>query len=963
MGQRSVYVSGSWEIDLARRELRARGAPIQLGDRAFEILELLVQSAGELVGKSDLIGRVWHGAIVEENALQFHISAIRRALGPDREMLKTVSRRGYQLLGDWTVRQQEQPSETLLAHIRPNLAHPIKGNLPAAASELIGRSVALERLRDLLSTYRVVTLTGLGGIGKSKLALELARCLHPGFEGDAWWVELVSLSTPNLVPSSVAETLGLKLSGDKISAETVARAIGGRRLLLILDNCEHVVDAVARLTEALLSQCPFTSVLTTSREALLIEGEYAYRVPPLHVPPPQETNTENILRCSAVQLFIARTRALDDNFKPSEESLAIIGAICRRLDGIPLAIEFAAARAATLGVHEVASRLDDRFELLTGGHRTALPRHQTLRATLDLSYELLPEPERRLLRRLAVFPAGFTLEAATAVMSDAGSSISPTIVDGVASLVAKSLVALDASAHPPRWRLLETIRAYALEKLRTSGEAERCFRRHAEFFLDLLGGSPSSEHSGPTPQEMARRVREIDNIRAALDWAFSEDGDTALGFVLTAACAPVWLHLSLMAECRERCESALQRFKGSSDFDERIRMRLSLALGSALSYAMGSVERAWIALSEALDMSERLDDTEIQLRALWGMWSYRLNRGELRVTRNLAERFSQIAHQAGNQHDVLVGDRVLGTTFHYEGRQREARNYLERVLESYVAEGNQRHMMWIRLDQRFMARCYLARTLIVQGLPNQAKRHARLAFEQAQVAGHDLVFCFYFAEVASPIAIITGDLDAAARSVTALIEVSTKQSATFWTSFGPCLQGALLIRRGEFVKGAALLSSSLETFRRTGNTLYYLPLLGSLAEGLAGAGQLAEARSANDEALAESKRDGLGWYLPELLRIKGELLLHDKQVQSGAAVEACFLEGIEIARQQDTLLWEMRCALSLARLRLTQDRADQAREILAPIYGRFTEGFETADLCSARAMLESLGVHCSEVDR
>lgn len=962
MERRPVYVSGSWEIDLARRELRARGAPIQLGDRAFEILELLVQSAGELVGKGDLIGRVWHGAVVEENALQFHISAIRRALGPDREMLKTVSRRGYQLLGDWTVRQQKQPGETFLAQIRANLAQPIKGNLPAAASALIGRSVALERLRELLSTYRVVTLTGLGGIGKSKLALELARCLHPGFEGDAWWVELVSLSNPDLVPSSIAETLGLKLGGEKISAETVARAIGGRRLLLILDNCEHVVDAVARLTEALLSQCPFTSVLTTSREALLIEGEYAYRVPPLHVPPPQETNTDNILGYSAVQLFIARTSALDDNFKPSEESLPIIGAICRRLDGIPLAIEFAAARAATLGVHEVASRLDDRFELLTGGHRTALPRHQTLRATLDLSYELLPERERRLLRRLAVFPAGFTLEAATAVMSDAG-RMSPTIVDGVASLVAKSLVALDASTHPPRWRLLETIRAYALEKLEASGEAEQCFRRHAEFFLDLLGGSSSWKRSEATAREMARRVREIDNIRAALDWAFSENGDTALGLVLTAACAPVWLHLSLMAECRERCESALRHFKASSHFDERIRMRLSLALGSSLSYAMGSVERAWIALSEALDISERLDDTEIQLRALWGMWSYRLNRGELRITHNLAERFSQIARQAGNSDDVLVGDRVLGTTLHYEGRQREARNCLERVLDSYVAEGNQRHMMWISLDQRFMARCYLARTLLVQGLPNQAKRHARLAFEQAEVAGHDLVFCFYFAEVASSIALMTGDLDAAERSVTALIDVSTRQSATFWTSFGPCLRGALLIRRGEFAKGAALLSGSLETFRRTGNTLYYLPLLGSLAEGLAGAGQLAEARSANDEAIAESKRDGLGWYLPELLRIKGELLLQDKQVQSGTAAETCFLEGIEMARQQAALLWEMRCALSLARLRLTQDRADHAREMLAPIHSRFTEGFETADLCSARAMLESLGVHCSEVDR
>src|SRR5262249_26314811 len=228
------------------------------------------------------------------------------------------------------------------------------------------------------------------------------------------WVELVSLSNPDLVPSSVAGALGLRFGGDDISPEAVARAVGGRKRLLILDNCEQVVDAVARLTEALVSQCPHSCVLTTSREALRIEGEYIYRVAPLDAPPHQERNADNILGYGAVQLFIARMSALDQDFTPDDESLATIAAICRRLDGIPLAIELAASRAATLGMREVASRLDDRFELLTGGHRTALPRHQTLRATLDVSYQLLPEPERRLLRRLAVFPAGFTPEAAAA---------------------------------------------------------------------------------------------------------------------------------------------------------------------------------------------------------------------------------------------------------------------------------------------------------------------------------------------------------------------------------------------------------------------------------------------------------------------------------------------------------------------------------------------------------------------
>src|SRR5215813_13423791 len=791
--QRPVYLSGGWEIDLARRELRMRGAPVPLGSRAFEILELLIQSAGGLVSKNDLIGRVWQGAIVEENTLQFHISSIRKALGSDREMLKTVSGRGYRLLGDWTIRHRGS-REPLPIQMRPNLVQPVGSNLPATTSELIGRSADLQHLRDLLSAYRVVTLTGPGGIGKSRLALEFARSLLPNFERDAWLVELASLSNPDLVPSSVVEALGLKLGGDEISSDPVARAIGERRLLLLLDNCEHVIDAVAGLTETLASQCPRMSVLTTSREALRIEGEYIYAVPPLQVPPSQENNPDNVLAYSAVQLFVGRTRALDYNFTPSGEHLAIIAAICRHLDGIPLAIEFAAARAATLGVHEVASRLSDRFELLTSGHRTAPPRHQTLRAALDLSYELLPEPERRLLRRLAVFPAGFTLEAATAVVSDLGSAPS-TIVEGVASLVAKSLATFDGSAHAGRWRLLETIRAYALEKLAESGEAEQSARRQAEFLRDLLGGAPSLGQPEVTTQDMARCVRELDNVRAALDWSFSGNGDTAIGAVLTAACGPVWLHLSLMAECRERCERALRCLEPGSDVDFRIRMRLELALGLALSYLTGSVDRAWASLSEAFNFAERLNDVDMQLRALWGMWSYRLNRGEQRATRHLAERFSGIAHRAGNPDDVLVGDRLLGTTMHYEGRQREARRYLERFLDLYVAQGNERHMMWVQLDQRLMARCYLARTLLLQGLADEAKRHARVALEDAQALGNALLLCFYLTEVAIPIAVMTGDHDGAARSVSALIELSTKQSVTFWTSYGPCLQAVLLIEQ------------------------------------------------------------------------------------------------------------------------------------------------------------------------
>jgi non-specific serine/threonine protein kinase len=532
-GRHLVYEWGGWEVDLARRELRLRGVPILLGDRAFQIFSVLVESAGELVAKDEFMMRVWPGTVVAENTLEVHISAVRKALGPDRGTLKTSFGRGYRLVGDWTIRKESTPGDSVAVDSTRLPVQPFLTNVPAAGSELVGRTATVKQLREFISTYRMITLTGPGGIGKTTLALEVARSLFPAFNGDCWLVDVLSLSDTDLVPSMVACVLGLRLGGGEVSPGAVARAIGGKKLLLILDNCEHVIEAAATLAETVIRLCPATSIVATSREVLRIEGEHVYRVPPLDVPSQHEEKAGRILGHSAVQLFISRTRAQDSAFSPHGESLPAIAAICRRLDGIPLAIEFAAARAATLGPELVLSRLDRRFGLLTGGRRTALPRHQTLRATLDWSYQLLPEPERCLLRRLGVFAGGFTLEAAHAVMSDQGYTAA-ALLEQIANLVAKSLVTLDGSAPSGRWRLLETIRAYALELLTESGENEQVARRCAEYFRDLVGQAALGSQEQPSAAEMTRYAREIDNMRAALDWSFSPDGDVAIGGVLTA---------------------------------------------------------------------------------------------------------------------------------------------------------------------------------------------------------------------------------------------------------------------------------------------------------------------------------------------------------------------------------------------------------------------------------------------
>src|SRR5262249_53105996 len=467
-----------------------------------EIIEVLAQSAGELVTKDELMNRIWPGAVVMENTLHVHAGAVRKALGPYRGLLKTESRRGYRLLGDWSIRGRDAARPPVgLRELRAT------DNFPAAVTPLIGRSAAQERLRDLVSAYRVVTLTGPGGIGKSALALEVARSIVGEFADGGWLVDLASLSDPDLVPSAVAGTLRLRLGANIISPEAVARAIADRKLLLVLDNCEHVIDAAATLAETLTRLCPRATILATSREVFRIEGESAYRVAPLEVPAGDQVDLDQILSHSASALFIARAKELGADFSSHTEGLPTIAAICRHLDGIPLAIEFAAARAATLGIEGVASGLRDRFALLTTGRRTSLPRHRTLGATLDWSYELLSDPERLLLQRLAAFSGSFSLEAASAV-TNVDDISEAEFGDRVANLVSKSLVTSDFTEGGGYFRLLETTRIYVLSRLIESGELQKFCRRHAEYYRGLI------ERIGDKSEERSTFGVHIDNVRA-----------------------------------------------------------------------------------------------------------------------------------------------------------------------------------------------------------------------------------------------------------------------------------------------------------------------------------------------------------------------------------------------------------------------------------------------------------------
>jgi len=829
-------------------------------------------------------------------------------------------------------------------------------------SELIGREVELREVALLAAEHRLVSLVGAGGIGKTRLALEVARHLLPRFPDGVFVAELGPLSSPELVPPTVASALGLTHVADTMSQEAVARAAGTKKLLLVIDNCEHVIGAAAGMAEALLRASAGASLLTTSREPLRVSGEHIYQVPPLEVPAEDNHDMENVFRCGAVRLFVSRARAAEPRYVAEGRVAAATAAICRRLDGIPLAIELAANRVAAFGVDGVAARLDDRLRLLAGGSRT-LARQQTMRATLDWSFELLSESERVVFRRLGVFVGPFTMGAATAVAAGVDVPASD-VADSIANLVGKSLVSTDVVGAIVHYRLLETTRAYAREKLIESAETEVVAQHHAEYYRDLFQQAEAELETRPIAEWLVAYRPHIDNLRAALDWAFSPSGDVHVGVALTAATVPLWMHLLLPTECGARVEQAIATLGGRVPRDPRRDMRLYLALGHASLQITSeaapratrsiSLQDADAAFQKALELAEVIDDTRYRLGAIFRLYANRLAAGEYRVALSLGETFHAIAAETTDRSDVAIGSRLIGQALHILGDQPGARRHLEPLVRSRTPSAGLLGILY-QYDERALLDTFYARVLWLQGCGDQAQRLTESLVDHARTKGHVVSFLYALLIAACPIALCVGDLTAVDHHVRLASDLAARHAVQFWNSWVQCFEGALLIKRGDHGAGSQLLKSGLERVPEPVALHHHVSLLlAELAAGLGGAGQIGEGLAIVDKALARAEQTEAGWDLAELLRTKGELLLLGGASTAVTTAEQCFQQALDIARRQGALAWELRAAMSLARLWRGQQRASQARKLLAPVYRRFSEGFGTTDLIAAKALLASL---------
>jgi predicted ATPase/DNA-binding winged helix-turn-helix (wHTH) protein len=473
---------GPFRLLPTRRLLLAGDQPVRIGSRAMDLLIALVERPGALIGKDELLARAWPNLFVEEGNLKVQIAGLRRALGDDRgshRYLVTIPGRGYRFVAPVTRTQAPSPPATALR------VH----NLPARVTRMIDRTDSVRALAAQLPRRRLITIVGPGGIGKTTVALAVAETLIDACEHGARFVDLAQVSDPLAVPGALAAALGLEPDPQAPLARLIA-ALADQRLLLVLDNCEHVIEAAEALAARVLRGAPGVRILATSREPLRAEGERVHRLSPLASPPAAAgLSAAAALGFPAVQLFVERAAATLGQFELADQDAPIVAGICRRLDGIPLAIELAAARIDAFGVRGLAAQLDDMLRLLTGGRRPAPARQQSLRAALDWGHGLLPERERVVLRRLALFGGGFTLEAATTVAASAGISAAQ-VVEGIANLVAKSLLTADHGGAAPCYRLLATTRALALEKLTAAGEREQVEHRLAR--RSRVGGLTSA---------------------------------------------------------------------------------------------------------------------------------------------------------------------------------------------------------------------------------------------------------------------------------------------------------------------------------------------------------------------------------------------------------------------------------------------------------------------------------------
>jgi predicted ATPase/DNA-binding winged helix-turn-helix (wHTH) protein len=928
-----VLTFGPFQLFRSQRILRQGSKTVRLGDRALDILIALVDRAGEIVSKNELLHYAWPDTVVEENNLRVHIAAIRKILGDGHggeRYIVNVARRGYRFVATVSRIDLSPPdSETDATDATSGTV------LPAPLTRIVGRDDTIRALVAQVPRRRLVTIVGPGGVGKTTVAIAVAEQVAGSFQRVSF-VDLSAVEDPAQVHSVLETAIGFSALKDDPIGSLIAYLMDAS-ILIVLDNCEHVIAYVAELVERILRATSRMSILATSREPLLAEGEYVYNLEPL-LSPSDSTRllAESALSFSAVQLFVERAMNGLEGFDLTDANANAVVAICRRLDGIPLAIELVAARVGLLGMHALGNDLGDDLILTTKGRRTARSRHQSLRATLDWSYRTLDQSEQVLFRRLSVFKASFSVESAVALAAGGGGDTG-SVLDTLMSLVGKCLLTADLGGQSIRYRLLQTTRAYASERLRESGERPEMLRLHAEHVRELLEGAVSHWEKTTRQEWLARYGSLLDDVRAALEWAFAPEGNIELGTALTVGSLPYGFQFSLIDESKQRATLALEVLARMSPPKLLWEIRINNSLGSLLYHTgapratvMAILHRAY-ALAQQTSAPQDSIEPLISLATLYSMY------GDISAALDSTAKLEALARRMDDSIAILIADRVGAQIYHFSGYHTKARLLAERVLR-YPSRTIPLAYGQTPVDRQVSMRVVLSRILWIEGHPDQAHRVAAEAIKLAASDG-PTAMCQVLGFAACPIAFWRGDFVAAEKLTKMLADYSRRYNFDRWTTLSDCYELALRLLCGR-VDGPGV--SRRASPDQVPEGAAYRELLCTIHDYWL------------DEVTVERARNLLsGWANPEVLRLAAARCLRGSGVDA-AAVESDLRTSLQIARDQKALAWELRTSTSLAVLLQRQGRGTEALSTMQLIYAKFTEGLDTADLVAAKALIEEL---------
>jgi predicted ATPase len=882
---------GKFVLHTRQQLLFKEGAPVALGSRAMNLLIALSSRPGQMLEKSELIATVWPKVFVEECNLRAQIRDLRRVLFQDGypELIVTVPGRGYRF-----------------AAFDPPGRHTIAA--PSKPHQVIGRSELVQTLYRQLQTRRFVTLLGPGGAGKSTVALALVTKLSGEYATKLCFVDLAPVRSSQLVAGIIASAMGINCATGT-PLQSVTESMGQSRFLLILDNCEHLLASVANAVEFILNGAPYSSVLVTSREPLHATGEFVHDLPSLIVPETQQKITSTqALSYSAIQLFVQRVKLLDAEYSLRECEVETICAICRKLDGNALAIEIAAARVQILGIQTLAHLLDGSFRLNMSGSDRLPARHRTLSAVLDWTYSMLSTQEQTLLRNLSIFLGPFTVDAVVGIV-DGITITAYTALPLLESMVDKSLLVTQGLGASRRFRLLETTRVYARVKRDKLGETAELSRRIAIYSKALLSEAGTNLVVTQTQAWVMRYGPEIDNIRVSLDWAYSPGGDRELGIDIILLCLPLWLRLSLIGECRDWVDRGLADTAHSLPKYRRQVMLLHTAAASVLLLTYGTGPKIGDYWRRVMDIAIELDDIEYQLRALWGLWSESTCNNQFQHALKLSDDYIRISGERELTHHRLLAKRMQASTlFHIADLAGAWRSINEALIAPFSPASP---MIDVHFDQRIATHAVKAHIDLLRGNVAKALLDVDANVDMASRLNHPSTLWYTLCFSALPLAIIADDITRARSYLTTMQNSIARHDLPIWRQLTRCFDSILLIRHENCEAGLSQLLETMSEMAGQGASPFYSLLRCEIAKGFALVGRTGHAAHILEETLMIATSRDERWYIPELLRIKGELMLKDARPSSLKFANQIFNQALNQAKNQGAVFWQARIIISI----------------------------------------------------